>query len=192
VLVLTRASAIGYLSRVTVAPITSAIRGVPSEVVVGPDDGLKQPCAINLYNVVTVSKKGIGEIVHAGTESDVEAGKAALQWASNNPVWGATNSASNVDIHTKRPHPPLTFAMWRTASALMPPASWLSTMLPNTVERVPLNTSEEINKRFRAAKREIHMAKGSRAFDYMVINDDLEKCVEEVAKIIKHKRAGGI
>ncbi|MGH7179862.1 MAG: guanylate kinase, partial [Tepidisphaeraceae bacterium] len=33
----------------------------------------------------------------------------------------------------------------------------------------------DIDKRFRAAKREIHMAKGSRAFDYMVINDDLDK-----------------
>lgn len=63
VLVLTRASAIGYLSRITIAPITSAIRGVPSEVVVGPDDGLKQPCAINLHNVVTVSKADIGRRV---------------------------------------------------------------------------------------------------------------------------------
>ena len=60
VLVLTRASAIGYLSRVTVAPITSAIRGVPSEVVVGPEDGVKQPCAINLHNLVTVRKDGVG------------------------------------------------------------------------------------------------------------------------------------
>lgn len=60
VLVLTRSSAITYLSRVTVAPITSAIRGVPSEVIVGPDEGLKQPCAINLHNVVTVSKADIG------------------------------------------------------------------------------------------------------------------------------------
>ena len=54
------------------------------------------------------------------------------------------------------------------------------------------DSAEDINKRFRAAKREIHMAKGSRAFDYMVINDSLDKCVEEVGKIIKHKRAGGI
>ena len=51
---------------------------------------------------------------------------------------------------------------------------------------------EDINKRFRAAKREIHMAKGSRAFDYMVINDSLDRAVEEIIKIIKHKRAGGI
>ena len=63
VLVLTRASAIGYLSRVTVAPITSSIRGVPSEVVIGADDGMKQSCAVNLHNVVTVSKGDIGRRV---------------------------------------------------------------------------------------------------------------------------------
>ena len=54
------------------------------------------------------------------------------------------------------------------------------------------DSDEEITKRFRAAKREIHMAKGSRAFDYMVINDDLDRAVEEIVKIIKHKRSGGI
>jgi guanylate kinase len=54
------------------------------------------------------------------------------------------------------------------------------------------DSAEDINKRFRAAKREIHMAKGSRAFDYMVINDSLERAAEEIVKIIRHKRAGGI
>ncbi len=52
------------------------------------------------------------------------------------------------------------------------------------------DSAEDIHKRFRAAKREIHMAKGSRSFDYMVINDDLELAVEEITKIIRHKRAG--
>jgi guanylate kinase len=51
------------------------------------------------------------------------------------------------------------------------------------------DSAEEINKRFRAAKREISMAKGSHAFDYMVINDKLETAVEEIVKIIRHKRA---
>jgi mRNA interferase MazF len=60
VLVLTRDSAIDYLSRITVAPITSTIRGVPSEVILGPDDGMKHPCAVNLHNVVTVAKGGLG------------------------------------------------------------------------------------------------------------------------------------
>jgi mRNA interferase MazF len=63
VLVLTRGSAIDYLSRVTVAPITSTIRDVPSEVLVGPDDGLKQPSAVNLHNVITVDKALVGRRV---------------------------------------------------------------------------------------------------------------------------------
>lgn len=35
-----------YLTRVTVAPSTSMIRDVPSEVVAGPEDGLMQPSAV--------------------------------------------------------------------------------------------------------------------------------------------------
>lgn len=52
------------------------------------------------------------------------------------------------------------------------------------------DSAEDIQKRFRAAKREIHMAKGSRAFDYMVINDNLDQAVEEIIRIIHHKKAG--
>ncbi len=62
-LVLTRSSAIPYLSRATVAPITSTIRGVPSEVALGPEDGMKQPCAVNLHNVMTVSQANLGRRV---------------------------------------------------------------------------------------------------------------------------------
>ena len=60
VVVLTRNSAIGYLSTVTVAPITSSIRGVPSEVVLTEDDGMKTRCAVNLHNVVTVAQQRLG------------------------------------------------------------------------------------------------------------------------------------
>jgi mRNA interferase MazF len=63
VLVLTRGSAIPYLANVTVAPITSTIRGVPSEVVLDTDDGMKGPCAVNLHNLVTVAKSGLGRHV---------------------------------------------------------------------------------------------------------------------------------
>ena len=61
VLVLTRNSAIGYLSTVTVAPITTTIRGVPSEVALNEDDGMKAPCAVNLHNAVTVSQQRLGK-----------------------------------------------------------------------------------------------------------------------------------
>lgn len=63
VVVLTRDSAIAYLSTVTVAPITSAIRGVPSEVVLNEEDGMKAPCAVNLHNAVTVSQDRLGRRV---------------------------------------------------------------------------------------------------------------------------------
>jgi mRNA interferase MazF len=63
IVVLTRDSAINYLSSVTVAPITSAIRGVPSEVVLNEEDGMKGPCAVNLHNTVTVSPQRLGKRV---------------------------------------------------------------------------------------------------------------------------------
>jgi mRNA interferase MazF len=62
-LVLTRNSAIAYLSTVTVAPVTSTIRGVPSEVVLNEEDGMKFPCVVNLHNAVTVSQQRLGKRV---------------------------------------------------------------------------------------------------------------------------------
>ena len=58
--VLSRNSAIRYLSTVTVAPITSTIRGVPSEVLLDEEDGMKTPCVVNLHNTVTVSQDRLG------------------------------------------------------------------------------------------------------------------------------------
>jgi mRNA interferase MazF len=63
VVVLTRNSAIGYLSTVTVAPITSAIRSVPSEVLLTEEDGMKAPCVVNLHNPVTVVQDKLGKRV---------------------------------------------------------------------------------------------------------------------------------
>jgi mRNA interferase MazF len=63
VVVLTRDSAVPYLSTVTVAPISSTIRGVPSEVSLNEEDGMKPPCAVNLHNAVTVSQHRLGKRV---------------------------------------------------------------------------------------------------------------------------------
>ena len=60
---LTRDSAVPYLSTVTIAPITSAIRGVPSEVQLSAEDGMKAACAVNLHNAVTVSQNRLGKRV---------------------------------------------------------------------------------------------------------------------------------
>lgn len=56
VLVLTRQEVIGLLHTVMVAPITSTVHGAPSEVIVGPAEGLKRESAINLDHVQTVEQ----------------------------------------------------------------------------------------------------------------------------------------
>lgn len=56
VLVISRQDVIPLLHTVMVAPITSIIRGAPSEVVVGPNEGLKHESVVNLDHVQTVER----------------------------------------------------------------------------------------------------------------------------------------
>ena len=65
--VLTRASAIRYLDRITIAPIATTVRDVPSEVLLGPEDGMKAVCVVNLHHVMTVPRKALGRWVAALT-----------------------------------------------------------------------------------------------------------------------------
>jgi mRNA interferase MazF len=60
VLVLTRNSAIAVLNTVTIAPITSTIRSIPTELVLTEEDGLPSTCAANFDNLQTVPKASIG------------------------------------------------------------------------------------------------------------------------------------
>ena len=63
VLVLTRPEVIELLHTVMVAPVTSVIRGAPSEVVVGVEEGLKKDSAVNLDHVQTVEKTCLKKLV---------------------------------------------------------------------------------------------------------------------------------
>ncbi len=81
VLVLTRDSAIGYLSTVTVAPVTSTARGVPSEVLLNEEDGMKHSCAVNLHNAVTVSQQRLGRRVARLGSRRMEEVCAALRFS---------------------------------------------------------------------------------------------------------------
>jgi mRNA interferase MazF len=56
VVVLSRPEVIGFLHTVMVAPITSTVRGAPSEVSVGVAEGLKHESAVNLDHVQTVER----------------------------------------------------------------------------------------------------------------------------------------
>ena len=60
VVVLTRQEVIGLLHTVMVAPITSTIRGAPSEVAVGTNEGLRRDSAVNLDHVQTIPKGKLG------------------------------------------------------------------------------------------------------------------------------------
>jgi mRNA interferase MazF len=63
VLVLTRGSILEYLGEVTVAPITSTIRDIPSEVLLGREDGLEKDCAVNCDHLQTVSRAKLGGLL---------------------------------------------------------------------------------------------------------------------------------
>ena len=54
VCVLTRDAAIAVLTAVISAPITRTIRGIRSEVGLGPEHGLPESCVISCDNVITV------------------------------------------------------------------------------------------------------------------------------------------
>jgi mRNA interferase MazF len=81
VVILTRNSVIDRLGNVTVAPITSTIRGVDSEVFLDEADGMKGPCAINLHNLATVSKMHLGPTVAVLSDRKLGSVCAGLQFA---------------------------------------------------------------------------------------------------------------
>ena len=81
VLVLTRDSAIRHLATVTVAPITSTIRGVPSEVLLDIEDGMKGRCVVNLHNAVTVAQTRLGRRVANLSEERMREVCAALRFS---------------------------------------------------------------------------------------------------------------
>jgi len=63
VLILTRDSVLDYLGEVTVAPITSTVRDIPSEVFLSKVDGMSRDCAVNCDHLQTVSKAKIGALI---------------------------------------------------------------------------------------------------------------------------------
>ena len=63
VLILTRDSVLDYLGEVTVAPITSTVRNIPSEVFLSKADGMPRDCAVNCDHLQTVSKGKIRSVI---------------------------------------------------------------------------------------------------------------------------------
>jgi mRNA interferase MazF len=79
--IVTRESVLDYLGEVTVAPVTSTIRDIPSEVLLTPADGMPRECAANLDHLQTVSRAKIGALITVLPESRLRDMKAALLFA---------------------------------------------------------------------------------------------------------------
>ena len=82
VVVLSRQPVIGLLRTVMVAPVTSALRGVPSEVPVGTSEGLNGPSAVNLDHVQTVERRKLLHFVGSLSPEKMEAVCRALAIAT--------------------------------------------------------------------------------------------------------------
>jgi mRNA interferase MazF len=63
VVILSRNSILEYLGEVTIAPITSTVRDIPSEFLLSKHDGMPKDCAINLDHIQTVPKVKIGSLI---------------------------------------------------------------------------------------------------------------------------------
>lgn len=81
VLILTRDSAIAVLNSVTVAPITSTIRSIPTELVLTEGDGLPSICVANFDNLQTVPKINIGDRIARLTTRKMKEAGAAVSFA---------------------------------------------------------------------------------------------------------------
>ncbi len=66
---------------VTIAPITTRVRGIPVEVAVGPKDGMPRECVINLDTVTTIPKDVLRERLTVLSRSKMTAVQGALKFA---------------------------------------------------------------------------------------------------------------
>ncbi len=81
VVTLTRDSAIEFLGEVTVAPITSTIRDIPTEILLTKEDGMPRNCAVNLDHIQTVSKNKIGPLITTLSSGRMTEIRSALLFA---------------------------------------------------------------------------------------------------------------
>ncbi len=83
VVILSRSSILDYLGEVTVAPITSTIRNIPSEVFLSKEDGLYNDCAIHCDHIQTVSKKKMGSLITSLSQKKLFQVSLAVRFALN-------------------------------------------------------------------------------------------------------------
>lgn len=81
VVLLSRHEAYAVRNAVTVAPVTSTIRGIPVEVPLGTEDGLPKRCVVNTDTIVTISKALLKERITILSGDKIEAINEAIRFA---------------------------------------------------------------------------------------------------------------
>ncbi|HEY6009953.1 MAG TPA: type II toxin-antitoxin system PemK/MazF family toxin [Nitrospirota bacterium] len=83
VVILTRNSILEYLGEVTIAPVTSTIRDIPSEVLLSRLDGMHNNCAINCDHIQTVSRSNVGSMITSLSKEKLREVRDAINFALN-------------------------------------------------------------------------------------------------------------
>lgn len=82
VLILTRTSAIPYLTGITVTQITTTIRGAASEVLLTPgNDGVLAECVVNTDNIQTIQKAQLGNLITELSSDRMREVRPAIEFA---------------------------------------------------------------------------------------------------------------
>lgn len=81
VLILTRNSIIEYLGEVTIAPTTTTIRKIPSEIYLSKHDGMPRECAVNCDHIQTISKGKLGTLITTLSTAKLEEVRKAIAFA---------------------------------------------------------------------------------------------------------------
>jgi mRNA interferase MazF len=85
VVLLSRNQAYAVRELVTVAPVTTRVRGIPTEVPLGPEEGLPKRCVVNLDTITTIPKRVLVERMATLSHEKVVAVEGALRFALDLP-----------------------------------------------------------------------------------------------------------
>jgi mRNA interferase MazF len=78
---LSRNEAYAIRALVIVAPVTTRIRHIPTEVPLGPEDGLPRPCVVNLDTIITIAKASLQTRTASLSPDKLRAVHAAIRFA---------------------------------------------------------------------------------------------------------------
>jgi mRNA interferase MazF len=81
VLLLSRNEAYALRELVTVAPLTTRIRGISSEVSLGDEDGVSRTCVVNLDTIATIAKASLRERLTTLSGEKLNAVEQALHFS---------------------------------------------------------------------------------------------------------------